>query len=309
MAIAERRLAAEFNRPGHTIVDHRTYVIASDGDLQEGSRLGGGEPGRPPPPRQADRPLRRQPHPARRPDRRWPGRRTSRSASTPTAGTPSGSTTATTSRRSRRRSAAARDDDRPSLIAVRTHIGFGSPNKQDSQKAHGAPLGADEVRLTKEAYGWDPDRTFYVPDEAAARFRAAIPAGRGARRRLGGRATTVTARRTRTSAAELPPAPIAGRLPDGWDADLKTYETGTEVATRNASQDAIAALAPRLPELFGGAADLSESNLTDVKGEPRLQRRRGRPQPPLRRPRARDGRRRQRHRPTTAGSSPTAPRS
>jgi transketolase len=70
---------------------------------------------------------------------------------------------------------AARADDRPSLIAVRTHIGFGSPNKQDSQKAHGAPLGPDEVRLTKEAYGWDV--RVYVPDDAAAHFRAAIPAG------------------------------------------------------------------------------------------------------------------------------------
>ena len=67
---------------------------------------------------------------------------------------------------------AAEADDRPSIIAVRTHIGYGSPNKQDTQKAHGAPLGPDEVRLTKEAYGWDPDRTFYVPDEAGALFRA-----------------------------------------------------------------------------------------------------------------------------------------
>ncbi len=76
-------------------------------------------------------------------------------------------------------------------------------------------------------------------------------------------------------------------LPDGWDADLKTYATGDEIATRNASQDAIQALASRLPELFGGAADLSESNLTDVKGDGGLQRRRGRPEPPLRGPRAR----------------------
>ena len=72
---------------------------------------------------------------------------------------------------------AARADDRPSLIAVRTHIGYGSPNKQDTQKAHGAPLGPDEVRLTKEAYGWDPDKTFYVPDEALAVFRDAVPDG------------------------------------------------------------------------------------------------------------------------------------
>ena len=71
----------------------------------------------------------------------------------------------------------ARADERPSLIAVRTHIGYGSPNKHDSQKAHGSPLGPEEVRLTKEAYGWDPDRSFYVPDAARDRFREAIPAG------------------------------------------------------------------------------------------------------------------------------------
>ena len=71
----------------------------------------------------------------------------------------------------------ARADSRPSLIAVRTHIGYGSPNKHDSHKAHGSPLGPDEVRLTKEAYGWDPDRTFYVPAEARDLFLAAIPAG------------------------------------------------------------------------------------------------------------------------------------
>src|SRR4029450_10518552 len=73
--------------------------------------------------------------------------------------------------------ATALADERPSLIAVRTHIGYGSPNKQDSQKAHGAPLGPDEVRLTKEAYGWDPDATFHVPADALARFRQAVPTG------------------------------------------------------------------------------------------------------------------------------------
>src|SRR6476469_1996108 len=72
---------------------------------------------------------------------------------------------------------AAREDDRPSLIAVRTHIGYGSPNRQDSQKAHGQPLGVDEVRLVKESYGWDPDKSFYVPDDALRLFREAVPAG------------------------------------------------------------------------------------------------------------------------------------
>ena len=161
---------------------------------------------------------------------------------------------------------AARRDDRPSLIAVRTHIGFGSPNKQDSQKAHGAPLGPDEVRLTKEAYGWDPDRTFFIPEDALSVFRAAVGAGEDLVGDWEARLASYAAAHP-DLAAEFSRR-VAGRLADGWDADLKIYETGSEVATRNASQDAIQALAGRVPELFGGAADLSESNLTDVKGEP-----------------------------------------
>ena len=129
MAIAERRLAAEFNRPGHDIIDHWTYGICSDGDLQEGIASEAASLAGPPAAGQAGVPVRRQRHPARRARRRWPGRRTSSRASTPTAGTPSGSRTATTSTPSRRPSTAARADDRPSLIAVRTHIGYGSPNQ------------------------------------------------------------------------------------------------------------------------------------------------------------------------------------
>jgi transketolase len=159
---------------------------------------------------------------------------------------------------------AAREDPRPSLIAIRTHIGFGSPNRQDTQKAHGQPLGADEVRLVKEAYGWDPDRDFYVPDEAAALFRRAMPDGE-ALVEAWDEQLTAYARELPDLAAELRRR-LAGKLADGWDAGLKTYAVGEEIATRNASQDAIQALAGPVPELFGGAADLSESNLTDVKG-------------------------------------------
>ena len=158
---------------------------------------------------------------------------------------------------------AAKADPRPSIIAVRTHIGFGSPNKQDSQKSHGAPLGPDEVRLTKKAYGWDPDRTFYVPAEAAALFRAAVGEGEARVAAWNARLDAYAAAYP-AEAAELRRR-IAGRLPAGWDATLPAWDTGSEVATRNASQDAIQALAGVLPGLFGGSADLSESNLTDVK--------------------------------------------
>jgi transketolase len=266
MAIAERRLAHEFNRPDHTIVDHRTYVIASDGDLQEGiaseaaSLAGHLRLGKlivlyddnhiqlDGPTAMAfseDVPLRFDAY----------GWHTQRVAD----GNDLDAIEAAID--------AARADARPSLIAVRTHIGFGSPNKHDSQKAHGSPLGPEEVRLTKEAYGWDPDRFFYVPDAARDHFRAAIATGDGLVADWEARYDAYREAHPET-AADFRRRVRREALPDGWDADLATYETGSEVATRNASQDAIQALAPRLPELFGGSADLSESNLTDVKGEP-----------------------------------------
>ncbi len=263
MAIAERRLAAEFDA---SVVDHWTYVIASDGDLQEGIaseaaslaghlRLGKlvvlyDDNGI-----QLDGPT----------SMAWSEdvRQRFDAYGWDTQLVEDGNDVAAIEAAIE----AARADERPSLIAVRTHIGYGSPNKQDSQKAHGSPLGPDEVRLTKEAYGWDPDRTFYVPADDLAVFRRAVPEGE----RL------ITAWNERLAAFGAQDATRAeafvrrvrgGGLAPGWDTDLPTYEVGTEVATRNASQDAIQALAPRVPELFGGAADLSESNLTDVKGEP-----------------------------------------
>jgi transketolase len=247
MAVAERRLAAEFNRPDHAIVDHWTYVIASDGDLQEGIaseaaslaghlRLGKLIVLYDDNHIQLDGPT----------SMAW-------SEDVPKRFEAYGWH-------------AQRADDRPSLIAVRTHIGFGSPNRQDTQKAHGQALGPDEVRLTKEAYGWDPDRSFYVPDEAAARFREAVRAGEALVGEWEARLEAYAAAHPE-AAAELQRR-LGGTLARDWDSDLKTYETGGEVATRNASQDAIQSLATRVPELFGGAADLSESNLTDVKGEP-----------------------------------------
>src|SRR3954447_12818472 len=266
MAIAERRLAHEFNRPDGTIIDHRTYVICSDGDLQEGIaseaaslaghlRLGKlivlyDDNGI-----QLDGPTAMawsEDVPSWFDAYGWHTQRV-----------PDGNDVAAIEAAIE----AALGDERPSLIAVRTHIGFGSPNKHDSQKAHGSPLGADEVRLTKEAYGWDPDRSFYIPEDAREHFRAAIPAGDALVAEWEARFYAYRDAHP-ADAADFRRRMTGGGLPDGWDADLKTYETGSEVATRNASQDAINALAARLPELFGGAADLSESNLTDVKGEP-----------------------------------------
>ena len=266
MAIAEHRLAAEFNRPGHAIVDHWTYVIASDGDLQEGiaseaASLAGHLHLRKLVVLYDDNHIQLDGPTAMAWSEDVPQRFEAYGWHTQRV------VNGNDVRAIEAAIEAARVDDRPSLIAVRTHIGFGSPNKQDSQKAHGAPLGADEVRLTKEAYGWDPDRTFYVPDEARDLFRSAVPAGEGLVADWEVRFDAYRGAHPDLAAAFLRRVTRAG-LPADWDADIRTYETGSEVATRNASQDAIAALAPRLPELFGGAADLSESNLTDVKGEP-----------------------------------------
>jgi transketolase len=265
MAIAERRLAAEFASGGPAIVDHHTYVIASDGDLQEGIaseaaslaghlRLGKlivlyDDNGI-----QLDGPTAM----AWSEDVRQRFDAYGWHTQLVEDGNDTGAIEAAVQ--------AARDDERPSLVAVRTHIGYGSPNKQDSQKAHGSPLGPDEVRLTKEAYGWDPDRTFYVPADALAVFRQAVTRGEALvadwNERLAAYGAADAAR------AEAFLRRTQRRLAPGWDAGLKTYAVGEEVATRNASQDAIQALAGPVPELFGGAADLSESNLTDVKGEP-----------------------------------------
>jgi transketolase len=263
MAIAERRLAAEFNRPGHDIIDHWTYTLCSDGDLQEGiaseaASLAGH--------------LRLRKLVALYDDNKI-------QLDGPTSMAWSEDVVARFTaygwhadhvadgndvEEIARAIEAARKDDRPSLIAVRTHIGFGSPHRQDTQKAHGQPLGEDEVRLTKEAYGWDPDAQFFIPDAAKELFRRAVPAGE-ALADAWHEAFAAYRGAFPDLAAELQRR-LDGRLADGWDSGLKTYAVGDEIATRNASQEAIQALAGPVPELFGGAADLSESNLTDVKG-------------------------------------------
>jgi transketolase len=263
MAIAQRRLAAEFNKPGHNLIDHFVYVICSDGDLQEGvtaeaaSLAGHQKLGKlvylyddnhiqldgPTAMAFSDRTLERFDSYG------WHTQRVEDGNDVAAIGAAIG---------------AARRDERPSLIAVRTHIGYGAPTKQDTQKAHGAPLGEDEVRGAKQFYGWDPDKHFFVPDEALALYREAVPAGR----KLVAEWSEALARYARdypAEAAELKRR-LGGRLAGGWDGDLKSYGPADGIATRKASQEAINALAAKVPELFGGAADLSESNLTDISG-------------------------------------------
>ena len=265
MAMAERFLAATFNRPGHSVIDHRTYVLASDGDLMEGisheaaSLAGHQRLGKlivlyddnlisldgPTSMAFTDDTVRRFEAYG------WHVQRVD--------GMDASAVDAAIG--------AAQADDRPSLIAARTHIGYGSPNKQDSAKAHGSPLGEEEIRLTKRNYGWPEDAQFLVPDEALAHMRKAVERGAAAEAEWEGRMAAFAGAHA-DAAAQLGTA-LEGRLPDGWDRGLPSYTPEDKpLATRVASGKAINALAATIPWLVGGSADLMESNNTtmDDKG-------------------------------------------
>ena len=264
MAIAEVALAARFNRPGHQIVDHHTYVLASDGDLEEGiSSEAGSEAGH----------LRL-------------GKLIVLYADNHI--TIEGSTElAFTEDRSARFAAfgwhvqriedsnnidavaaaleaARQEKDRPSLIQVRTHIGFGSPNKQDTAAAHGAPLGLEEVRLTKEALGWPVEPPFYIPTDALEHFREAVVRGSAAHADWQLRLETY-AEEYPELAAEFERVTLR-QLPNGWDAGLPTFAPADgPMATRIASGKTIAVLSSHLPEMMGGSADLAPSTHTNTE--------------------------------------------
>ncbi|MFI9778638.1 transketolase [Streptomyces sp. NPDC051956] len=161
---------------------------------------------------------------------------------------------------------AARDSDRPSLIALRTVIGWPSPGKQNSGKIHGSALGAEETAALKTVLGLDPARDFQVPDEVLEHTRRAAERGRTAHEQWDKRYQDWrTANPAR--AAEFDRI-SARRLPDGWQRALPEFTAGEQIATRKASGDVLSALAGTLPELWGGSADLADSNLTTMKGEP-----------------------------------------
>ncbi len=161
--------------------------------------------------------------------------------------------------------AAARDErDRPSLIALRSHIGYPAPNAIDTGEAHGAPLGAEEVRLTKEVMGLDPDRDFQVPADVLAHTRKAVERGQALRAEWDERFSTWQAEHA-DRAAERDRV-LARRLPDGWAEKLPTFDPAKPVATREASGAVLNAVGDVLPELFGGSADLAGSNNTTLKG-------------------------------------------
>jgi transketolase len=264
MAMAEAQLAARYNRPGHAVIDHHTYVIASDGDLMEGVaseaaslaghlRLGkliclyddnsvtlsAGT------------------------DITFTEDRAARFAAYGwhVEAVADGNDTIAIEQALQRARAQA---DKPSLILVRTHIGYGSP-EQDSYKAHGSPLGEDDVAATKRTLGWPEQPPFLVPPEALAHFRQALDAGKRNEGEWEARFVAY-ARAFPELAAELERS-LHGGLPAGWDADVPIFEADAKgLATREAGGKVLSAIAPRLPAITGGSADLDPSTYTAVKG-------------------------------------------
>ena len=265
MAIAETHLAARYNRPGFEIVNHYTYALVSDGDLMEGiaseaASLAGH--------------LRlgkliylyddNHVSLAAGTDITFTEDRAARfdAYGWHTQAIPDGNDLEAISQALR---AARAEPDRPSLILVRTHIGYGSPHKQDSYEAHGSPLGEEEVKLTKENLGWPTEPPFYVPDQVLEHMRQAVERGQKAETAWQEQFAAY-ARAYPELAAELQRM-IDGELPEGWDADLPTFEPDAKgMRTRRASSRVINALAPRMPALVGGAADLAPSTYTLMEG-------------------------------------------
>jgi len=265
MAMAERFWAARYNRPGRTLIDHRVWVFAGDGDLQEGitseaSSLAG--------------------HLGlAKLTVVYDDNRISIDGSTDLSFTEDvaaryaaygwhvvrvadvndlGALT-------RAYQAAVDERARPTLVIVRSEIGYGAPRRQGTADAHGAPLGEDEVRAAKEFYGWDPDSHFTVPDAAYPAWQERVPANQAARlawtRVLDDLAVSDPAAHAEFTRV------VAGRLPDGFGDDLARALDGAPPApTRELSGLALNAVAPRLPELVGGSADLTETTFAAING-------------------------------------------
>ena len=265
MAIAEVALAARFNRPGHKIVDHYTYVLVSDGDLEEGiSSEAGSVAGH-----QhlgklivlyADNHITiegsteltfTEDRMARFAAFGWHVQRVEQSNDVETI--------------AQALENARSETNRPSLIAVRTHIGFGSPHKQDTAAAHGEALGVEEVQLTKEAMDWPVSPPFHIPEEALEHFRGAVARGSVAQAEWELRFQTFAHEHPDLAAEFL--RVIDRQLPKGWDTDLPAFTPADgSMATRVASGKVIEILGSRLPEMMGGSADLGPSTHTNIDG-------------------------------------------
>jgi transketolase len=270
MAIAGKYLAARFNRPGHEVVDYKIYAIVSDGDLMEGvaseaaslaGHLG------------LDNLIYF-----------YDNNHISIEGSTDLAFTedrgkrfeaygwfvqdlPDGNDLDAVDRAIR---AAQAEKGRPSLIIARTHIAYGSPNKQDTAGAHGSPLGEEEVSLTKQNLGWPLEPKFYIPEEALEHFRKSND--RGARADAEWQKRLEAYRREFPDLAKEWDGFIRGELPKGWKSKIPVFKPSDgPLATRQASGKVLNAIAPGLPTLIGGSADLAPSTDTLLKGVPDFQ--------------------------------------
>ena len=266
MAMAERFLAARFNRPDHTLVDHFTYGIVSDGDLMEGisheaaslaGHLGLGKL-----------------------IYLYDDNRISIEGGTDLTFTENrlarfeaygwhvqqvedGNDPAAIGRAIQ---TAREETSRPSLIAVRTHIGFGSPKKQDTSSAHGEPLGPEEILQTKQNLDWPAEPLFYVPEDARQHFGNAVE--RGARWEDEWVQTLDAYTRTYPAEAKQWQSWMDTGLPEGWDREIPCFPADAKgMASRVASGKVLNAVAPGVANLLGGSADLAPSNKTVIEGE------------------------------------------
>lgn len=265
MAIAEAHLAGVFNRPNHRIVDHRTWVFASDGDMMEGAsheaaslvgHLGLGKlivlyddnhisiDGSTALAYSDDVVRRFEGY-------HWHVQNLGEKADDLTA-------------LGGAFEQARNEHERPSLIVLRSHIAEGAPHARDTAAAHGSPLGDEEVRLAKRCYGWPENARFLVTDRALKHMRSAIQ--RGAAEELLWDERMETYRRKYPELAERFRRALAGELPEDWDAELPGFgESEGPMATRSASGKALNAVAGRVPCLVGGAADLASSTKASIE--------------------------------------------
>ncbi len=264
-AIAERYLATRYNRPGHEIINHRTYAIVSDGDLMEGvsheaASLAG------------HLKLGKLVY-------LYDNNHISLASATDLTFTEDvgkrfdaygwhvqkvddGNDLDAIDQAIR---SAHAEEDRPSLIMVRTTIGYGAPHKQNTFEVHGSPLGLDEVKATKENLGWPLDPPFYVPEEALKHFREAVDRGKRAEDEWSNRFSAY-AQAYPDLAKELNQA-MHNELPKAWNANIPTFPPDAKgIATRVASGQVLNAIAPHVPTLIGGSADLNPSTHTAMKG-------------------------------------------
>lgn len=266
LAMAEAHLAATFNREGHRLVDHRTWVFCSDGDMMEGAsheaaslagHLG-----------------------LHKLTWVWDDNRITIDGSTDLTFSDDvarrfeaygwhvqnlGKSANDVERLDAAFTAAREARDRPSFIIVRSHIAYGAPNKQDTPEAHGAPLGEDEVRAAKRYYGWPEDAKFLVPDRARAHMSEA--GEQGGRLETEWEEGLQRYREAHPELAERFEAYRAGDLPEGWDADVPVFQPSDgPMATRAASGKVLNAFAGRVPWLLGGSGDLAGSNKSRIEG-------------------------------------------